>query len=649
MISYTVTTQKTQGQYRSRFTRSEAYSYINETFDLGSNESFFLPADDSPWFDTGQKAETIERFTASDGGLSSSFSYTNSFTGIYFNFEFSQSGKRTDSETFTANSNREATGDNAFGYTYFNNENGFEDILGNTFPFNTTLTPTTIAGDTTTIEEKSGRTTTAIAVGQITVGTTTVLSSSTLPTSRPVSTQTTHITFSQLPYTITRTTTQEIATNLVVFVLPNENRIFQPPRDTATIFCAFSNAVVWVPTASALQGAGPWALSDIANSHTSDFTAPPFYSISPLKVIAASEATLPEPPENPETISETRIALSAVQENETRTIWTRQFQSGFPLESTVASDPKFFTYESEHTYTTFTENNPLLTEAATEIGSQNSNSMEVLHVNLAFQDFFEFSYLTTRYLGTWSETFSNSYAGLATRDEEDGENTITFVNVDIAFAEGVTIEGTNVEQIQIRAFSPFAVSHVETSFTQAWGLYGNDGPQPVSQISFGGELSAFLTDFAELLPGVSVPYPTTYSWRTGSTSYSASLQGNAITVTTSFGTTSDSATYEFSGSEPAHTEQLTGRQFFTNLQGLPALSFFGPHAATGSIETRARPGELVSIVQDSLGDFTLSTLTNETTSASTISENAVVFPGEKSFYTTRGGVPFLVYPRNPIP
>jgi hypothetical protein len=427
--------------------------------------------------------------------------------------------------------------------------------------------------------------------------------------------------------------------------------IFEPPRDTATIFCAFSNAVVWVPTVISLDSAGPWALTDLASSHTTDVTALPLYFTSPLKVIDASEATFPEPPENPETITEMRVALSQIGQD-TRTIWTTHSRSGFPLESRNVFDPKFTTYESEHTYTTFTENNSLLTVPATEIGSQFSNSAEIKHLNFPFQEFYEFSYLTTRYAGTWSQTSSYSYNGPSSiGNSEDGE--ITYTNVTIEQEGGQTIEGTNVEQIQIRAFSPCAVSHVETSFTQAWGLHGNDGPQPVSQISFDGDLSVRRTDFAELFPGVSVPYPTTYSWRTGNSTLSASLAGNAITVTTSSGTGSDatstSATYEISGSESAHTEQRTGREFFTNLQGLPALSFFGPHAATGSIETRARPGELVSIVQDSLGDFTLSTLTNETTSASTISENAVVFPGEKSFYTTTGGAAFLTFSRNPIP
>jgi hypothetical protein len=648
MISYTVTTQKTQGQYRSSFTRSISFSYIlpEDDIQLGVNE--FTTVNSDYWLPTGRDAETIERFQSSNGGFSSSYSFSFFYTNNFINFgEFSESGSRINTGSFTLDSNSAGSGDNVFSLTVFFNENEEPEFFEGSFPGFTELSPTTISGQTTTTEQVSiGKTTTDTAVGQITVGTTTVLSSSTFPTSRPVSTQTTHTTFSQLPYTITRTTTHEIATNLVTFSFNEQTRIGEPPRDTATIFCELQNAVVWVPTASALQGAGPWALSDIASSYTSDFTALPFYSISPLKVLAASEATFPEPPENPETITEMRVALSQIGQD-TRTIWTTHSRSGFPLESRNAFDPKFTTYESEHTYTTFTENNSLLTVPATEIGSQFSNSAEIKHINFPFQEFYEFSYLTTRYLGTWSSTFSTQYAGKSTNDF-DGP-TITFVNVDIAFAEGVTIEGTNVEQIQIRAFSPCAVSHVETSFTDAWGLHGNDGPQPVSQISFGGELSVRFSDFAELLPGVSVPYPTTYSWRTGSTSYSASLQGNAITVTTSFGTTSDSATYEFSGSEPAHTEQLTGRQFFTNLQGLPALSFFGPHAATGSVETRARRGEFVSIVQDSLGDFTLSTLTNETTSAATLSKNAVVFPGEKSFYTTRGGVPFLVYPRNPIP
>jgi hypothetical protein len=57
----------------------------------------------------------------------------------------------------------------------------------------------------------------------------------------------------------------------------------------------------------------------------------------------------------------------------------------------------------------------------------------------------------------------------------------------------------------------------------------------------------------------------------------------------------------------------------------------------------------VRIVQDSLGAFTLSTLTLETTAASIISDNAILFPGEKSFYTTTGGVPFLTSSRNPVP
>jgi hypothetical protein len=369
-------------------------------------------------------------------------------------------------------------------------------------------------------------------------------------------------------------------------------------------------------------------------------------------VIAQEEATFP--PTNFETITETRVGFSYVTAS-SRQFWISNTSGGFPLISTQSFFPVYTTFNTEHTYQIFTENNPALTIDATEIGQQNSNSIAIKNRNLTYQEFYEFSYVTTRYIGTWSATSETQYSGpsFETWEEDETTKTTFYTNITVNFAEGVTIEGTNVEQIQIRAFSPCAVSHVETNFRQAWGLHGNSGPEPKNQISFDGSLGLRFTDFVELLPGVSAPFPTTYSWSTGNSTLSASLAGNAITISTTSGTGSNASTassaYQFQGDGSAYTEQISDRAFFLNSQGLPALSFFGPHAATESIETRARPGEYVRIVQDSLGAFTLSTLTLETTAASIISDNAILFPGEKSFYTTTGGVPFLTFSRNPVP
>ena len=419
-----------------------------------------------------------------------------------------------------------------------------------------------------------------------------------------------------------------------------------PPRDTATVFQEFKNDLVWIPTATALEGAGPWPLSAIASSHTAPVTALPLYSTSPLTVIDESNATFPEDTDSPATVT---VTTSTFAGSTSFTFWQSNFSSGFPLTSIEIVRPKATTTTTtqEQVFATFSENNPELTQQATEIASHSGMSVEVVDRGLSFQQFPVFSFSTTRYAGTWSQTSSYSYSGPFIKDNgEDGE--ITFTNLTIDQANGQTIEGTNVERILVRAFSPVAVSHNETSFTEAWGLHGGD---PQSVISTPASLS--WRTFAELHPGVSVPYPTSTSWKTGATSLSASILGNAITVTTSTRSGSEggstSSTYQFEGEEPAHTEQLSGRNFFTNLGQLPALTHFGPHAATGSVETRARPGTYVQISQDSLGDYTLNTLTLQESSAATISKNAILYPAEQSFYTSSGGAPFLVLPRNPTP
>jgi hypothetical protein len=664
MISYTVTTQKTQGQYRHSFTQKLNYTFNIFDFDqqLKPNETL---GDFGVYIRTEAYGQTFETFFSSDGASSRSNSLTGSATGVTPGNppEFSFSGTVVESNLLIIDSNLAATGEGVRSETGYYNENETDDNPAGTTSFDyggpyasyTTLTPTTISGITTTTQDQQRflRTSKTQIVGT-TVATTSESDSSTFITVKITTTSEIIGTFSLAGKNVATTTTQEISTNLVTEpgrFLGQSVFILDPPRDTATIFCKFENVIVWVPTATDLVGAGPWALSDIATSHTTDFTAKPLYSTRPLLVIAQEEATFPSPPETLETITETRVGLSYVTAIPQQ-VWISNTSGGFPLISTQSFFPVYTTFTTEYTYQNFTENNPALTIEATEIGQQTSNSIQLKNRNLTYQEFYEFSYVTTRYLGTWSATSSTQYAGISTVNGA-GTEIISVVNAQINFAQGETIWGTNVEQIQIRAFSPCAVSHVETNFRQAWGLHGNSGPEPKNQISFDGSLSLRFTDFVELLPGVSAPFPTTYSWSTGNSTLSASLAGNAITISTTSGTGSNastaSSTYQFQGEGSAYTEQISDRSFFLNSQGLPALSFFGPHAATESIETRARPGEYVRIVQDSLGAFTLSTLTLETTAASIISENAILFPGEKSFYTTTGGVPFLTFSRNPVP
>jgi hypothetical protein len=272
----------------------------------------------------------------------------------------------------------------------------------------------------------------------------------------------------------------------------------------------------------------------------------------------------------------------------------------------------------------------------------------VKNEGLEYDQVFEFTFTTTKYLGTWSATYSTQYAGPFTRDDGNG-NIESFPELEINFSNAVTIEGTNVEQIKIRAFSPCAISHVESSFLYAWGLHGNDGPEPLAKITVGADLRIFARDFVELLPRVSAPFPTTYSWKDGGNTHRASLVGNAVTVVTVEDSTSQSQSYRFGGDGEPLTQQLVGQDFFTNSTALPGLTFFGPHPATESIELRAAPGEYVSVTQNSEGDFTLQTITKTTSWASTLSKNAVLFRGKKSFYTSNFGGAFVVTPRNVIP
>jgi hypothetical protein len=663
MISYTVTTQKTAAQYIVSQTKNyqETFSapyILNVEPSVNNNQTFtYIGRPNGQWdqeinhnqntwvYETKNNEEIthfeIQRNSGYVNRLLLSYDGTNyNVTGTEFGRTGSQSADKsfyTDTDGWKALtiSNSELLNDNNGG-----------DILSSSELI-------------TFADSKSFFTTTYQTTSTKTVNST-IITTGTRILNLPIYTTAGESSKPDFILTFTATTITNSITsksqNEITYVETYETNLevnhSLAPRDTATVFCKFQNECVWVPTASDLTVGGPWRLTDIAISHTTDFTAKPLYFTSPLLVIDQENATFPEPAESPEALTE-NFTTSTIVGNTTRTIWETNPASGLPLKSRSFISPKLTTTKTENTFETFTENNPALTVPQTILGTQSQLSAEVKNFGLTYQNFYSFSYTTTKYIGTWSATFLTQYNGPAFESwEEDGtKKEIFYTNLTVNSAEGVTIQGTNVEQVFIRAFSPCAVSHVETNFRQAWGLHGNDGPQPKNQISFDGSLS--LSDFAELLPGVSAPFPSTYSWSTGNSTLSASLAGNAITISTTSGTGSNastaSSTYQFQGDGSAYTEQISDRAFFLNSQGLPALSFFGPHAATESIETRARPGEYVRIVQDSLGAFTLSTLTLETTAASIISDNAILFPGEKSFYTTTGGVPFLTFSRNPVP
>jgi hypothetical protein len=667
MISYTVTTKLTQGQYEVRRSSSLAQTWLvfNQSAEgaeeANATSTFLLGEENYDLTEIG--SGTSAHYTGHHGD--SSYSFSNSGSTTATNFEFSQSGKSTSSESATTDSNLAATQVGAWGNTFRGPDNDFDDVSQDQFSNNTTLTPTTISvGTSTTSMRDLPVRTTETQNTWSTFGTTTQEGTGTATTAVPTTTQqlteTTVGTMSVMPTTVTVSTSTQTQTQFVTFdnnTVENthpdwdaESTGFHfPPRDTATVFQEFQTECVWLPTASDLPGAGPWSLTDIAASFASDTTAKPGYFYFPLKVVDATDATFPEPPENLEIFSET-ITTSTIDGSATHTVWRSNTTSGFPLISTEIESPKITTTNEERTNTVFTENNPALTEPVTLIDTQAGQSAEVKNFGLTYQEFFSAPFETTRYAGTWSESYLKTYEGasLETFEEDDTTKSIFYTNITVNSAEGVTIFGTNVERIQISLFSPAAVSHNETSFTDAWGLHGS---APQSLISTPASLS--WKTFAEIHPGVSVPYPSSTSWTTGATSLSASILGNAITVTTSTGSGSEggstSSTYQFEGEKPAHTEQLTGREFFTNLRELPALTVFGPHAATGSVETRARPGTYVQISQDSLGDYTLNTLTLAESSAATISQNAILYPAEQSFYTSTGGEPFLVLPRNPTP
>jgi hypothetical protein len=663
MISYTVTTQKTQGEYSSSATGSTATTFLTLQGPVppGTPHATYVTKDlgfDYSNYGSATQKSTRVAFTASDGGSSFSIKQENTWTAMSEAVDGKFSEESFYSESETIDSNLAATRTFSFSYkgTYGDNDQGADAGGEETY---TTLTPTTEQVQTTTVTEWFRYVqTTTVGGDVIAVGITTIIESKTVPTT----------TFSQITATIgtafidtgttTRVTTAQIDTSFKTY----DGGIQYPPRDTATVFCQMQNASVWIPSATGLSGAGPWVLTDIASSQTSDFTALPFYSTTPLFVTDESLNTLPDLILT--TVTEAYTTLTYDTENPViRTIW-RSNSSGFPLESYTQVRGKYTTTAVENIFEIEKESqvNQALTEAATEIGTQLSVSAAGKNFGMTYQDIFSHSYTTTRYRGIYSFTSSTQYEGLSVDTEAiDGTTKSTFYqNVSVNFAEGMTVVGTNFEQIVIRNFSPCVVSHVETSFADAWGIYASNAPQPKNQISFAGDLSLQRSDFAELLPGVSVPFPTNYSWSTGNSTFSASLAGNGITVTTSSGTgsaaSSSSETYEFQGDGTAHTEQIVGRDFFVNSRGLPPISFFGPHAATGSVETRALPGEYVSITQDSLGDFTLSTLTHESSASSTLSTNAILFPAEKSFYISKvdrfgysTGSPFLTFSRNPIP
>lgn len=656
MISYTITVQKTQGQYRVSETNKYEYTL---NVDVEPGDSQYFPQD-APFFLPGTRNEalTYVTFYSSDGGESFSTSITNSASREDNDNAFSASSSFTESRLYIQDSNLGVIVEYASAFTdYYLDPFAGEEFSNfittegtQTTETLSSISPTTISAATsTTSEVTTNARTTEAKTALIRTGTTIASQAGTgstvVATTKYIESQSTVATFVNVPTTITTTISYEVETQLVT----GDNGVIFPPRHTATVFQEFKNDLVWIPTATALEGPGPWPLSDIASSHTIAVTALPLYTTSPLTVIDASAATFPEDtaPAATETVTTTTF-----DGNTTFTFWRLNRASGFPyttafpLASTEIVRPKVTTTAQDFTYNTFTENNSAITQEAVEIDSQPAFSVQVINHGFSFQEFPVFSFTTTRYTGTWSQTSSYSYSGFATYN--NGESELTFTNLTINEEGGKTIEGTNVEFILVRAFTPVAVSHNETSFTEAWGLHGS-----VPQSLISNPVSLRWRDFAELHPGVSVPYPSSTSWQSGGSSLSASILGNAITVTTSAGSGSEggstSSTYQFEGEEPAHTEQLTGREFFTSLGQLSTFTFFGPHAATGSVETRARPGTYVQISQDSLGDYTLNTLTLEESSAATISQNALLYPAEQSFYTSNSGEAFLVRPRNPTP
>jgi hypothetical protein len=470
--------------------------------------------------------------------------------------------------------------------------------------------------------------------------------------------------------TITASVMSEMVRNITIV---NEYETELPvrsdaPRATATVFCQGwmhflavpnSSECVWIVTASDLNGAGPWKLTDIASSFTAT-TARPIYKTTSLKVVNESNRIintwlddsgnaitgydyfpLAPDPMPVQTIPYT----TTIETLSIRTIWTTGSNYDFPLESHLVNVHAITTTNQNFLVDIFTENNPLFTESVVLFGTKDTASMQLIESGMTYQQFYSHSYTTTRHVETFSSTSSTSYEGFYSRDY--GNRTVYYQNISESFTEGMTVYGTNVEQVLIRQFTPCAIFRDETSFTDNWGLYG--ALMPHARIVAGASLH--WETFAELYPGVSIPYPTSTSWTTNNASISANIIGNAITLTTKNAVGSGTSAYKFQGTQLAHTDQRTGREFLISLNGLPYISRFGPHAATGDLKARARPGTYVSIVQDSLGDYTLSTLTYENSLASVITANAILFPAENTFYTTPTieGYAYIVLPRNPIP
>lgn len=641
MISYTITVQKTQGQYRISETSSRN-SIFKLLWDGISDGNFDPPSNHLPGFlnDVSETQTYVKNILhKSDGCFSQGNTYSKKDTVVqYDGFDDPNPSNFEGTKVFYYSFTNDTNG----GFTQKNSETWEDNVTGiyvdETFESIQSVTPTTISVATsTTSQVTTNASTTQVTTVYILTGTTISSQSGTgttaVATTKYTESESTVGTFVNVPTTVTRTTSSQVQTQLVT----NENGIVFPPRDTATVFAHFKNEVLWLPTATNLPAAGPWALSDLGSSFASDVTAKPLYSTSPLIVLGEDQARFPEnnPEENFETITTHTFAAGAP-----KTFW-RSTSSGFPLTSEEMGAQNISTTTQQVTVQGSAENNPALTQTAMQIGSRVSLSAEVVDFNVSFQQFPDFTFTTTRYAGTWSQTSSFAYNGPLIVDG------VTFTNVTIDEAGGQTIEGTNVERIRVRVWSPCAVSHVETSFTQNWGGYGQERPEVYSKISLGADLHR--RSFAELHPGVSVPYPGTTSWTSGNETFRASLSGNVVTILTLDKNTSSSRSYQFQGDGPPHTEQRSGREFFENFSGLPRISFFGPHAATGKVETRAVPGTYVQVSQDSLGDYTLNTVEKATTENNTISKNVVIFPGEKSYYTTTQGENFIVLPRNVVP
>jgi hypothetical protein len=676
MIFYTVTTQKTQGQFGST---SSSFMRRNVEFGVSQTQGSETPIATSTYTEFEDLSDygshtysiTAVSFTSSDGGVSNSETVFESRT-LLETVEYPVSAHIKSSFKYTRDSNNSETLE---GSRHYEEDFSYGDTTSESTSYSEirTLSPISTKFKTTTVTNKNAFVTEttaseiATAIGTTTLnilteGTLTKYGTQTLATTSIVSTAYTSTGNKQRE--VQSTVTTEIETQTEVLTIDNNSvpasnsnydsnktTFSSPPRDTATVLCAFENEIAWVITATDLSLAGPWSLSEIANSHTSQFTVAPLYVSKPLAVVNETDATFAYQFEEPKTVTVTLTVL-VNDGNKTRTFWRPKNGNEFPLVSLTSPSPKYKTSTIEIEFDTFESDNSILTASATEIGTRTNFTAEKENFGSTYQELFENSYAVTRQLNQleFSATNSTSYAGYSfeTFKEDGTTKTIFYTNVSIESGSGQTIEGTVFESVGIRAFSPCAVFHNETTLISNWGVYGENGVEANSKIEAQG-LSVKFPSFANLLPGVSVPFPSSFSYITASSTISALVAGNMVSLTTFLETTSNSSEYEFNGQNQPHTEQDPERIFFVKSNGLRSLSFYGPNPATASIETRLLPGEYVRVIHGTDGDFSLITFNQASTASGTLSKNLLVFPAEKSFYTTTVGAPFLTFSRNPIP